>query len=173
MRASLLALPSLMIVTAVENLDIYFEDPLARGIETERPVSVEWIDPADASAGFQTDAGLRKHHHLGRSELVAKHSFRLVFRKAYGPAHLEFDLFPASALESFDTLVLRAGNNESYAGHPSSKTRLATYAKDEWLRRSQIAMSGFGVHGRLMASSPRRMFLRSISYPVSLKASVR
>ena len=150
MRASLMALPSLMIVTAVENLDIYFEDPLARGIETERPVSVEWIDPADASAGFQTDAGLRIQGHLGRSELVAKHSFRLVFRKAYGPAHLEFDLFPDSAVESFDTLVLRAGNNESYAGHPSSKTRLATYAKDEWLRRSQIAMSGFGVHGRFV-----------------------
>ncbi|MEZ4767563.1 MAG: lamin tail domain-containing protein [Caldilineales bacterium] len=149
-RDSLLALPSLMLATDVENLDIYFEDPLARGIESERPVSVEWIDPANPSAGFQTEAGLRLQGHLGRSELVKKHSLRLVFRKLYGPGELDFDLFPNSSVGSFDTLVLRAGNNESYAGHPGSRTRLATYAKDEWLRRSQLAMSGFGAHGRFV-----------------------
>ena len=136
------------LATGIENLDIYFADPSARGTEAERPVSVEWIDPTDASAGFQVDAGLRIQGHLGRSELVPKHSLRLLFKKVYGPAQLEYEIFPDSLVDSFDTLVLRAGNNESYAGHPSTKTRLATYAKDEWLRRSQLALSGVGAHGR-------------------------
>ena len=148
LRDSLLSLPSLSLVTGVENLDIYFADPSARGTEAERPVSVEWIDPTDASAGFQVDAGLRIQGHLGRSELVPKHSLRLLFKKVYGPAQLEYEVFPDSLVDSFDTLVLRAGNNESFAGHPSTKTRLATYAKDEWLRRSQLVLSGVGAHGR-------------------------
>ncbi|MGE5601614.1 MAG: CotH kinase family protein [Nitrososphaerales archaeon] len=88
------------------------------------------------------------HGHLGRSELAPKHSFRLLFKKAYGPAKLEYDMFPGSPATSFDTLVLRAGNNESYAGYPGWKNRLATYARDEWLRRSQLAISGFGARGR-------------------------
>jgi hypothetical protein len=150
MRDSLLSLPSLSLATGVENLDIYFEDTLARGIASERPVSVEWIDPAGADAGFQVDGGLRIQGHLGRSELIPKHSLRLLFRKAYGPGRLEYELYPGSPADSFDSLVLRAGNNESYAGDPATKTRLATYARDEWLRRTQLAPSGFGVRGRFV-----------------------
>jgi hypothetical protein len=150
LRDSLLSLPSLSLAIGVENLDIYFEDTLARGIASERPVSVEWIDPAGADAGFQVDGGLRIQGHLGRSELIPKHSLRLLFRKAYGPGRLEYELYPGSPADSFDSLVLRAGNNESNAGDPATKTRLATYARDEWLRRTQLALSGFAVRGRFV-----------------------
>jgi hypothetical protein len=49
---------------------------------------------------------------------------------------------------SFDTLILRAGVDRSYAGHPETKDqRLTTYTRDEWVRASQIEMSGVGSHG--------------------------
>ncbi len=55
----------------------------------------------------------------------------------------------------YDTLVLRAGVDRSFAGHPSMPGaevdhRETTYARDEWTRASQIAMSDAGSHGRFV-----------------------
>ena len=65
---------------------------------------------------------------------------------------LDYVLFPGSPVTRFDTLVLRAGVDRSFAGHPSTPElpvdhRNATYLRDEWMRASQIAMSGTGSHG--------------------------
>jgi hypothetical protein len=65
---------------------------------------------------------------------------------------LEYPLFPDSPVEQFDTVVLRGGVNRSYAGYlglgdSEHDLRLTTYTRDEWLRASQIAMSGVGSHG--------------------------
>jgi hypothetical protein len=150
MRDSLLSLPTLSLATGIDNLDIYFVDPLAQGIGSERPVSAEWIDPTGETEGFRVDAGLRIQGKLARSDLVPKHSLRLLFRKAYGSPQLEYELFPGSPVSDFDVLVLRAGSVDSYACYPFFKTPHATYAKDEWMRRSQLAMSGFGARGRFV-----------------------
>src|SRR5690606_16462928 len=45
-----------------------------------------------------------------------------------------------------------AGVDRSFAGHPPAPDRQVdhrqtTYARDEWLRDAQLAMSGVGVHG--------------------------
>ena len=144
---SLRSLPTLSLVTDIENLDIYFDDPQMRGPDTERPVSVELIYPDGSQPGFQVDAGVRVQGGVGRWEQVPKHSLRLFFRQYYGPARLDYPLFPNSAVDSFNTLTLRAGANRSFAGTPPEEVEETTYARDEWARRSQSEMSGVGSHG--------------------------
>jgi hypothetical protein len=78
---------------------------------------------------------------------MPKHAFRLFFRSEYGAAKLKYPFFSNSPVEEFDTLTLRSGVNRSYAGWPESDQRPTTYTRDEWLRASQIAMSGSGSHG--------------------------
>ncbi len=158
--AGLTELPSLSLVTDPANLDIY-ADPQTRGPEMERPVSVEWIDPSGEEPGFQVNAGLRIQGGAGRWEFMPKHSFRLFFKPQYGAAKLHYPLFATSPITEFNTLVLRAGSDDSFAGHPSTADapvdhRLATYLGDEWMRRTQLAMAplnastGKGVHGRFV-----------------------
>lgn len=144
---SLEAIPSLSIVTAVSNFDIY-ANPRERGVSWERPVSVELIDPSGEQPGFQINAGIRIQGGAGRWEFIPKHSFRLFFKEQYGPTKLEYPLFPGSPVTAFDTLILRAGVDRSYAGHPDTgDQRQTTYTRDEWLRASEIVMSGVGSHG--------------------------
>jgi hypothetical protein len=147
------SLPSLSLVTDMANLDIY-ADPQTRGRDTERPVSVEWIEP-DGAPGFQVDAGVRIQGGAGRWEFMPKHSFRLFFRRQYGTAWLNYPLFPDSQVTLFDTLVLRAGVNYGFAGEipPDGATvdyRRTTYLRDAWARASQLAASGVAAHGRFV-----------------------
>ncbi|HXF60761.1 MAG TPA: hypothetical protein VNK95_04045, partial [Caldilineaceae bacterium] len=132
----LAAIPTISLVTDMANLDIY-ADPQARGPETERPVSVEWIDPSGAEPGFQINAGVRIQGGAGRWEHNPKHSFRLFFRRQYGAAKLHYRLFPDSPVTDFDTLVLRGGVNYGFAGdipEPGQTVnyRNTTYLRDEW-----------------------------------------
>ena len=155
LRDGLHALPSISLVTEMANLDIY-ANPRGRGREWERPVSLEFIptngEAPEGFTGFQINAGLRIQGGAGRWEFMPKHSFRLFFKSQYGPGQLRYKLFPDSPMNEFDTLVLRAGVDRSFAGHPPAPERvmdhrLATYVRDEWARASQIAMSGIGSHG--------------------------
>lgn len=147
LKAGLKAIPTLSIVTGVKGFKIY-ANPRERGLNWEEPVSVELIDPSGAGPGFQINAGIRIQGGAGRWEFMPKHSFRLFFRDKYGSGKLEYPLFANSPIETFDTLILRAGSDRSFAGHPDTgDQRLTTYTHDEWLRASQIAMSGVGSHG--------------------------
>lgn len=146
------SIPSVSLVSDVGNLDIY-QNPEERGVAWERPVSVEFIDPAAEQRNFQVNAGIRIQGGVGRLPVYPKHSFRLFFKRDYGPTKLEQSLFSESPIEAFDTVILRSGVNRSFAGYRdvlgdlSKDLRLTTYARDEWLRASQIAMSGIGSHG--------------------------
>jgi hypothetical protein len=146
----LTSIPTLSLVTDMANLDIYSK-PHDRGLAWERPVSVELIDPGGEQPGFQLNAGLRIQGGVGRWAYMPKHSFRLFFQGSYGPTKLEYPLFPDSPVERFDTLTLRGGVNKSFAGRPrgegTTDHKQAVYARDEWTRASQIAMSGVGSHG--------------------------
>lgn len=107
-------------------------NPLKRGLE--RPVSAEWIEPADNS-GFQIDCGLRVHgsdymrpryvRQSGRWSGSGKFSLRLYFRSRYGRRQLEYPLFPESEVDEFRSIVLRGGHND----------RSNPFVKDELLRR--------------------------------------
>jgi hypothetical protein len=146
---ALKSIPTISIVTDRQSFYDLYANPKRRGRAWERPVSVELIDPQGEQPGFQINAGLRMQGELGRSAFMPKHAFRLFFRGDYGVSKLEYPLFPDSPVEEFDTLVLRSGVNRSYAGFPERKQDLkaTTYTRDEWLRASQIAMSGSGSHG--------------------------
>ncbi|MBN2313504.1 MAG: lamin tail domain-containing protein [Sedimentisphaerales bacterium] len=110
-----------------------YNNPIQRGIEYERPVSYEWIEPLDNS-GFQVNCGIRVHgsnymrprYHRSGGYWTgnSKFAFRLYFRGEYGPSWLEHPLFPFD-VERFKAIVLRAGHND----------RTNPFIKDELLRR--------------------------------------
>ncbi len=112
---------------------------------TIHPASVELIDPEHADRGFQIDCGLESHAGYG-----VKRALKLRFQKEYGPGKLESSFLryaPVngdSATTQFDRLVLRSGHTRSFAGRNARQT---TYARDQWVRDTQIAMSGIGSHG--------------------------
>ncbi|HCO95878.1 MAG TPA: hypothetical protein DIU00_18390 [Phycisphaerales bacterium] len=108
-------------------------NPMHRGMAFERPVSFEWIEPADNS-GLQVDCGIRVHgsdymrpryrRSGGFWSGNSKFSFRLYFRDKYGKSMLEYPLFPFE-VERFKSIVLRGGHND----------RVNPFIKDELLRR--------------------------------------
>ena len=105
------SIPTMSIVMDTEDLfgpeGIYVQ--LRRGRDSERPTSVEIIDPAGGDA-YQVDAGIRIHGNDSRDPYkTRKYSFRLAFRDEYGAKKLTYPLFPDAPVDRFDNIVLRAG----------------------------------------------------------------
>jgi len=147
LREGLQELPVVSLVTDLANWDIY-STPQSRGPEFERPMSVEFFYPDGRTEGFQVNAGVRIQGGAGRMEHMPKHSFRLFFRGAYGAAKLAYPLFSDSIVQEFNTLTLRAGVHDAFAGDAVHLDRhLVTYIRDQWARESQIEMLGLGSHG--------------------------
>ena len=124
-RDSLLAMPTLSIVMNIDDLfdrstGIYTNSQRA-GVEWERPASMELIYP-DGREGTQINCGLRMQGGASRQPTRPKHNMRLMFKKLYGPGKLRFPVFEDSPVESFDTIVLRGGNGDSWF-HPNSIQR--------------------------------------------------
>jgi len=117
----------------------------SQGIGWERPTSVEWIN-TDGSTGFQIDAGIRIYGGPFRNmHFTRKKSFRLLFKDEYGPTKLNFDMFQTEgAATSFDTIILRAGANDGWNNWGKANTQ---YIVDEYMRRTQLALSEPASHG--------------------------
>jgi hypothetical protein len=151
MRDSLLSIPTMSIVTDLDNLfgpaGIY-ENPLMEGAAWERPVSIEWIN-SDGTTGFQVNAGLRAYGGaFRRMDLTRKKSLRILFKRQYGPGELDFPFFDAEdAATRFDTLILRAGANDGWNNWGDADTQ---YIVDEFMRRTQLALGQRAVHGRFV-----------------------
>ncbi len=111
-----------------------------------RPANVELIggpQQHDLSAG----CGVRLHGGHGRlAEKNPKHSFRLVFKKQYGPATLEYPVFGADEPDKFDQLVLRCHFGNSWQHWSSDNRRMAQYERDVWMRLMQKRMGHVGVN---------------------------
>jgi hypothetical protein len=142
MRDAMLSVPTLSIVIEPSEM---FGATGAYNVKGDHPTSVELIHP-DGEGGFQVDCSVERH-----SNAVPKASLRLEFKREYGPEKLRYPLFESaplhadSAVKFFDRVVLRGGKNQSW---PSGEVRhLVTYVEDQWVRDSQIAMSGIGSHG--------------------------
>jgi len=106
----------------------------------ERQCSVEYILP-DGTEGFQHDCKIEIHGGSSRRPWrMQKHSFRLTFTSLYGPAKLEYPLFPESDVEEFNQLVLRGGFCDSWAlvSWDSGRYRPndAQYIRDTWMKES-------------------------------------
>jgi hypothetical protein len=114
--------------------------------DVEKPVSVEIINAGHPEKNVQVDAGVEGH-----SDDRLKRSLRLDFRASYGDSHLTTSLLRDApvggdtATDTFNRLVLRGGNNRSWAR--ISNPNQTTYTEDEWVRETQVALAGEGVHG--------------------------
>ena len=162
MRDSLLSIPTISITTDMNNLfspsGIYDNSALA-GVAWERPASIEWIYP-DGTTGFHVNAGLRiyggdpfrgMNPSVGQGVLTWKKSFRLLFKRQYGPTKLDFPVFDTpGAATSFDTIVLRAGANDAWnewSENRSGNGPNVQYILDEFIRRTQLALGQVSPHG--------------------------
>jgi hypothetical protein len=148
------SLPTISIVTEPDNLfdptrGIYAH-PLERGRDWERAASAEMIF-ADGQPGFQINCGLRIQGGWNRRpEECPKHSLRLLFKKEYGAAHLDFPLFGLEGVHKFETVVLRGGCNNTWLHWNSEERRRGDYLRDQWMRDSSRAMGQPGARGRFV-----------------------
>jgi hypothetical protein len=148
-RDALLALPSLCLAADLDDLfdpetGIYTH-PQNEGVEWERPTSAEFIHP-DGTRGFGVNAGLRIQGGASRSPSRPKHNLRLLFKRRYGPGKLTYPLFKDSPVDSFDTIILRGGNGDSWI-HPNGIQRIqAQYIRDQWHRDTQFEMGWLSTH---------------------------
>ncbi len=163
MDDALLALPTMSIVTDIDNLFSHNTDPETGGIYIytgpadeggtelgegwERAASVEYFDSA-GTENFQIDCGLRIHGgHSRRPEKTPKHSFRIVFRSEYGASKLNYPFFKTNEVSSYNTLVLRAGYGNNWLNRISSRRDRAQYLRDTWAKDTQLDMGYHSAHG--------------------------
>ncbi|MDA0811674.1 MAG: CotH kinase family protein [Verrucomicrobia bacterium] len=140
-KEALRSLPTLSVVTSIENLfdpdrGIY-ANPQQKGREWERPSSFELIDPDGKTEGFQVNAGLRLRGGFSRTPSNPKHAMRLIFRSEYGSAKLKYPLFEEEGVKSFDFIDIRTSLNWSWAMGGSTRN---TLLRDVFARDSQGAM---------------------------------
>ena len=111
-----------------------YTNSTSHGIEWERPISFEWINP-DGSSKFQVDCGVRLQGGAFRNySLTDKKSFRLLFKNEYGVERLRHDIVNRpGAVSDFDTIIFRAGANDGYAWGAAGTT--VQYTRDEFGRR--------------------------------------
>ncbi len=127
-----------------------YAHPVEEGVAWERPGSVELID-VDGTGAMQIDAGVRIHGGFGRRPAATgKHSFRLFFKGTYGDAKLDYPWFGTDGVDEFDTIVLRANYNYSWArgnrgGEQTGKDY--TLVTDRWAAVSQTEMGGLAPQG--------------------------
>jgi hypothetical protein len=116
----------------------------------EVPVSIEYFGPG-AGEGFAVSCGVSIHG--GQARDHAKKPLRLYFKKEYGPGRLRYPLFADTAVDSFDQLILRPGGHDGWTpyawGNRSTDfSAHATYLRDQFLRKTEIAMGRLAPHGR-------------------------
>ena len=146
-------IPTLSIVTDPNNLfgaSGLYDNPTQEGVTWERPASVELIKP-DGSKGFHVNCGLRMQGGASRTPSNSpKHSFRLLFKDIYGPTKLNYKLFDDSEIDEFDTIILRAGYNNTWIHWGADQRPRAQYARDLFARRIQSAMGEPASHGNMV-----------------------
>lgn len=158
-QAAFKSIPSISIVTNPgylfsESTDpaeggIYIYTGVTTGVDWERPVSIEYYEPA-TDKQFQLNCGLSLHGAASRQpEKTGKHSFKASFKTQYGESSLDFKLYEdKTAVEKFDHLVLRAGYNQSWL-HPDSWQRTnSQYLNDSFAKRLQLSMGQTSTHDR-------------------------
>ncbi|MEM7233397.1 MAG: CotH kinase family protein, partial [Planctomycetota bacterium] len=122
-----------------------YEDPILRGTEAERRVSVEFLNPS-LGLGVQRDVGLRLHGSSYRRRTIgpnpnAKWSFRIYARNRYdGSDEFSYPLIGTSDVETHRVVVLRGGYNDS--SNP--------FIKDELARRLFVDMGNVASFGTVV-----------------------
>ena len=143
--------PTVSLVTSVDDMfgaSGVYSNPGSTGVRSERPVSMEFFDSTTGES-FQINCGFRAQGGAFRSfGLTKKKSLRLLFKGIYGNTKLRYPVFGrgTGAVDEFDTLTLRMEANDGWQwdgaqGQPQ-------YARDEFGRRTQLALGHASGHGR-------------------------
>ena len=154
------SLPILSIVSDKDNFFSHENDPDRGGIYiyTGPPVGdntgYKWTRPASVELFGGTQhhdlsvaCGIRLHGGHGRlAEKNPKHSFRLVFKKEYGPSTLHYPIFGEEEPDVFDQLVLRCHFGNSWQHWEEESRTKAQYTRDVWARRMQKKLGGTSVN---------------------------
>jgi len=145
-RDSLASLPTLSIVMNAGDMfgttGIY-SNPTSTGITWERETSAELIYP-DGTEGFQIECGIRIQGAYFRGTSIKKHSFRLLFKDAYGAAKLNYAWFGEDAADQFDTITLRANGNDGYTWNGAKYTE--QFIRDAFGHELQLATGNASSH---------------------------
>jgi hypothetical protein len=141
---ALRAVPVLSLVMAEPDLFDWrrgiYANPQKTGAEWERAASLELIYP-EQSGGLQINCGARIQGGWNRRpEESPKHSFRIVFKKRYGPGKLRFPLFGEVGAREFDEVILRAGCNNTWLHWNGEERRRGDFIRDQWMRETFAAM---------------------------------
>ncbi|MCA9217531.1 MAG: CotH kinase family protein, partial [Planctomycetales bacterium] len=132
----LMALPTISIVTG-SNIPVTGE---------ELPTSIEWIDPG-SNQTFHLDAGIEVFG--GTAISFPKRSYRLSFKKDYGPSRLEFDVFDdPDGVKAFDQLLLRAGSHDTAFWNGGDGP--GAYVRNRWASDRQLEVGQPGPRGRFV-----------------------
>jgi len=163
-KAGLLSLPVISIVTDRENLFSKSQDPLTGGIYIytgppvtittnglgygwERPASMEYFD-AEGSVSLQIDCALEiQGNHGRRAEKNPKHSFRLTFKTGFGPQKLVYPFFGPDADSVQNTIILRGGFGNTWLHWSTGERAMAQYLRDRWTKDAHLEMGHFASHG--------------------------
>ncbi|YCM46550.1 lamin tail domain-containing protein [Verrucomicrobiaceae bacterium 227] len=164
MADDLVTVPSLSI--AIDTDDMFgssgiYSNPGASGSAWERKTSLEIVDPSDptGAGNFQQNCAIRIQGGAFRSfGLTRKKSFRVLFKSQFGTNNeetggsgtLKFPLFgtdPGVARE-FQTLIFRMESNDGWQW--SGAGAQPQYARDEFGRRTQLALGQPAPHGRYL-----------------------
>ncbi len=154
-REALLDIPSVSINLPMEDFIVppagIYASPLSR---VEKECSVEYLLP-DGTPGFQADCKVEVHGNSSRRPFrMQKHSLRLTFTSALGPARLNYPLFPDAPVTRFNKLVLRACFTDSWGlvswDAPRYRPNDSQYIRDVWMKRSFGDMGQPSSYGRFV-----------------------
>ena len=143
-------IPVISVSTDWGHLDSLHANPQERGRGWERPINVEYFAPG-GQLEFNVPAGIRIHGNFSRL-FSPKKSYRLYFRQEYGgPGKLNYPLFKDSPVTEFDSVVLRAGFQDTFVhrGIPERADRhhTAKYISDQVVRNLHRDMGQPIAHG--------------------------
>ncbi|MFT4547081.1 MAG: hypothetical protein ACI9MB_001027, partial [Verrucomicrobiales bacterium] len=154
-KDDLKSIPSVSIVMRTEDMfgsSGIYANPNGQGSGFERAGSVELMS-ADGSRDMQVNCAVRIQGGVGRNAGFLKHSFRLLFKRGFGPTKLDYPLFQDAtedadgATEQFDTVILRSGFNNSWHRDSTGEEQRAQYIRDQWVHDAQLAMGDASSHG--------------------------
>ncbi len=148
------SIPSFSIVMNFDDLfdsrQGIYTNPTSKGDAWERAGSAELIFP-DGRVGFQSNSGVQIQGNNSRNPNNRKHSFRVKFKREYGPPKLEYKLYDDADVSRFDSLTLRGGFNYTWhagEGGFNSSVGKAEYMRDVFSRQLQRGMGRAAFHGR-------------------------
>ena len=129
---------------ALPVISINIDDVANLSNSSEKMTSVELINP-DGSKGFQYDAGITRFG--GYFTNFDKKSYRIYFRKQYGPGKLKHALFDGfsngrAPTDTFDHLDLRSGSHDM--------SLRGAYLSNRFTDDSTLEMGHVAPHGRFV-----------------------